>query len=1030
MTTNITPQPTIHPLTPWTAADYAPMVTFSGAGKLAASGVAPLVALARGYETLELLQVADFAKHHSLGSSNSKQHSQVLAATRRGDVMVLHWYRADQVATAHTAGLTPVSSSLQLRPDIPRENPTTGKLVKYENLTGSQSVIDTNPATPAEWYTSSPKLLITEGVLKGDSALTALLRANGVTDEQLSVKGRVSREEAINRLHAIMMGIPQSKQVTILSFVGVGNWKGNDVWVSLKLSGRQLLLAFDGDIDSNWNVWSQANNLWGFAAGRKAHLKLVDLSVDADGEMVELLADTGAAKPEKVGIDDFLVRHGSWDDLLTRIKDELPDAPARSRYDVPVGTWQVSEDGASVQEYLAGPPDASGHPGPARWKVQVNIGGRVVAVETHRAPTEEEVETAHFDENINPADIATADTCRIELKWIQDDGTLASGEVTGPATLLMYPPSEWDKRHATIPKSLLLHPEWPPRRGSDWLSAIKANNEIPAEQNVAWSTMGWVPVQNSEVCAFISGRTVIASTDASRLRTIAGVNEVVLPGSAKFSLPDITGQVMSEEWKTQVRQDLATLYEHYIDLKPWTNIDIAAVVMAAGLRPAIPVRCTTNLYVQGPPGQGKSWTVAQILAFHQARKTWSNKMLPGSMKDTGTSIEQAIAQTNIWVMDDLAPSPDRRQNDLEQSKIGDIIRSVHNGSSKRRSGTELKAREVFTPRALMITTAENEHTINSVRDRSVILNLDKGSLRNYEIEFGGQPARTPVEIMNDFRDNNRAPGRLMRASVQAMQYMAVLNGWEVLLEQITKIKKDFEVVAREVISQAKVDGKSDSRHVEMAVDLMLGLAPLNILADMVGDDRFLNLFEPTTADNLPERIARVLSVSFQSQGESTPGRAILAAISNLLSAGRGHILNASDPTIAPLTGDHAGSNRALGWQADSQGNFRPLGISIGVLTAAGKNDPVDLIMLDPTVAFDLAQRYSSRTLPPGSSAKMVWLALWSEGLVHPVFFKRGLDTDGRATKIYIVDGRKRSGIPVHLDSIIGAESHPGVGLKA
>lgn len=1030
MTTYNPPQPIAHPLTPWTAADYAPMVTFSGAGKLASSGVAPLVALARGYETLEQSQVGEFAKHHSLGSSNSKQHSQVLAATRRGDVMVLHWYRADQVAAAHAAGLTPVSSSLQLRPDFPRENPTTGKLVKYENLTGSQSVIDTNPATPAEWYTSSPSLLITEGVLKGDSALTALLRANGVSDDDLTVTGRISRTDAIARLHGLMLSVPESKRVTILSFVGVGNWKGNDVWVSLNLSGRQLLLAFDGDIDSNWNVWSQANNLWGFAAGRNAHVKLVDLSVDTDGELVELLANNSSAKPEKVGIDDFLTRHRCWDDILTRIKDELPDAPSRSRYDAPVGTFAVSEDGTSVQEYIAGPPDAAGRPGPAYWKVQVNIGGRVVAVETHRAPTDQEVETAHFDDNINPADIATADTCRIELKWIQDDGTPGIAEVTGPATLLMYPPSEWDKKHAMLPKNLLLHSEWPPRKGHEWLSAIKGNNEIPVEQNVAWSTMGWVPVENSAVCAFISGRTVIASTEADRLRTIAGVNEVVLPGSSKFSLPDITGEVMSEKWKAQVRQDLASLYDHYITLAPWTNIDIAAVVMAAGLRPAVPVRCTTNLYVQGPPGQGKSWTVAQILAFHQARKTWSNKMLPGSMKDTGTSIEQAIAQTNIWVMDDLAPSPDKRQNDVEQSKIGDIIRSVHNGSSKRRSGTELRAREVFTPRALMITTAENEHTINSVRDRSVILNLDTTSLRNDDVEFDGQPARSPVDIMNEFRDNNRAPGRLMRASVQAMQHVAVQNGWEALLEEVEQLRKMFEISARDVISQVKVDGKSNTRHVDMAVDLMLGLVPLNILAQMVEDDRFLTMFEPETEDNLPDRIARVLSVSFQSQGESTPGKAVLAAISSLLSAGRAHILSANDPTLAPLDGDHAGSNRALGWQADAQGNFRPLGIAIGNLTAAKKNTPLDLIMLDPTVAFDLAQRHSPRSLPPGSSAKMVWLSLWTEELVHPVFLKRGRDADNRAAKSFSVDGHKRAGIPVHLDSLIGSTTPPEVGATA
>jgi hypothetical protein len=87
-------------------------------------------------------------------------------------------------------------------------------------------------------------------------------------------------------------------------------------------------------------------------------------------------------------------------------------------------------------------------------------------------------------------------------------------------------------------------------------------------------------------------------------------------------------------------------------------------------------------------------------------------------------------------------------------------------------------------------------------------------------------------------------------------------------------------------------------------------------------------------------------------------------------------------------------------------------------------------MLDPTVAFDLAQRHFPRSLPPGSSATMVWRSLWTEGLIHPVFLKRGPDGDNRAAKSYFVDGRKRAGIPVHLDSIIGSETHPEAGSKA
>lgn len=1001
----MTTQTSTHPLTPWEPDDYAPLVTFTGARKLAASGVAPLVALARGYETLENSQVRDFAKHHQLGSANSRAHSQVLGATKEGEAMVLHWYRADLNAQMHESGLFPASSSMQLRPSHPRTNPGTGKIVKYENLAGSESVIDTNPGTPAEWFTSSPRLLITEGVLKGDAALTALLRANGVGDDELNPQGRMSRTDAVTRLRELMMKVPAHNRVTILSFVGVGNWKNNDVWVSLRLADRELLLAFDGDIDSNWNVWSQANNLWGFARGRKANVKLVDLSVDLDGELLELTS--GSAKTDKVGIDDFLARHGDWNDILDRLRLELPDAPARSRDDVPTGTWKVSEDGTSVQEFTAGAVGFDGKPGPGQWELRYNIGGRVVTVETHRAPTDLEIETARFGEGVDEAEASAMTTCRIELKWINDDDTPAQAVVTGPSTILMYPPSEWDKKKAVIPQNLLLHSEWPPRKGLEWLSAIKDNKEIPVAENVSWTTMGWVPVENSTVCSFISGRTVISPSKHDQDRTLPGVGETALPGAAKFSLPSIPGDILSDEWKTQVRADLNNLFKHYIELAPWNDINVAGVVMAAGLRPSVPVACTTCLWVQGPPGQGKSWTVAQILAFHQARKTWTNKSLPGSMKDTNASVEQALSQTNIWVMDDLAPSADAKQSALEMAKSGDIIRNVHNRTAKRRSGTELRAREVFTPRALLIATAENEHSINSVRDRTIILNLDKNSLRD-----------GVVETMNDFRDHSGTPGRLMTASVQAMQHLAVLNGWTEMIEQVEVLKGNFAAAARETIAEAKVEGKSDQRHVEMAVDLMLGLAPLHILAEMVGATEILALFNPEDESNLPQRIAKIVMAGFATQGEATPGRATLDAIRHALLTGRAHLLNASDPNTPPISGDHAGTNRLLGWQQDGQDKFRPAGVAIGYITAAAGDTAVDVVMFDHKAAFEIASRWSPALLPPGTAASTSFGSLWNEGLIHPHYASRGRD-GSRVNKMFRVDGRPMRGVPVHLDTLLG-----------
>lgn len=1034
MTTQTAPP---HPLTPWTPDDYAPRVTFSGAHKLAASGVAPLVAAARGYQTLENDGVPSFAKKHGVGSSNTKKYAQIHRLTQYTDALVLFWYQADQVAFAQTNGQLPIFTTMQLRPGQPRLN-SAGKFAKYENMAGSDSVIDLNPATPAEWSKTSPRVLMTEGVIKGDSALTALLRANGVGEEELLSKG-LGRDAAISKLHDIMLRVPQVNRVTILSLIGVGNWKGNDVWVGLSLADRELLLAFDGDVATNWHVWHQANNLWDFAAGRKAVVKLVDLSLSMDDELRDLLGDSGRTVPmsalpdgppalaAKVGLDDFLAAHGTWEDVLTRLRPELPESPPRQRNAADAGTWRVAVDNNSVQAFLPGPSGVDGKPGPLEWKVQVYIGGRVIAVETHRAPSSLEVKTGRFGAGLDEEDIPARSTCRIELQWLKEDLTVERAVVTGPATLLMYPPADWDKMKADIPNNLLLHPEWPPRRaGSQWLAAIKDNVDIPVEQNVSWSRMGWVPVEGSQVCSFISGRTVISPNEEDKVKTVAGVTDVVLPGASDFGLPKTVPDVMTPEWVRQVRADLTALREHYIELAPWTDVNVAAVVMAAGMRPSVPTPCTTAIWVQGPPGQGKSWTVAQMLSFHQAHACWTNKKLPGSMKDTATGVEQAIAQTNIWVMDDLAPSPDKRTNDLEQAKIGDLVRSVHNKSSKRRSGIDLKAREVFVPHALLIVTAENAHTINSVRDRTVILNLDKASLRSDDARMK----------MDNFRDNSRAPGRLLAAAVRVFQHFATLNGWDAMLNGIEggqsddggedgtptenpSIRGTYTAVASKVMAAVKVSGKSDARHVEMAVDLMLGLAPLELLARMVEDKEMLALMDTDREDCLPARVAAVLSSSFQSQGEATPGLSIIEAIRNMLAAGNAHILNASDPALPPLANTPMSSNRALGWQVDGQDKLRPQGVAIGHLTAAKVGGDMDVVMLNPTNAFDQAQRRYPVALPAGTSAATSFGSLWNERLIHPHYLAIGRD-GARVGKVFRIDGRSTRSVPIHIDLILGA----------
>lgn len=1005
MTTYLNDQTPVQPqarLTPWSAAHYAPMVTGIGAAKLASSGVAPLVAFARGYETVEPEQVRSFAKHHELGAANTKQHRQLAIVASRGSALVIPWFRADQVASAHTAGGTPAQTTLQLRPGQPQENPATGKLAKYVNLTGSESVIDTNPGTPAEWFTSSPRILITEGVLKGDSALTALLRANGVTDEELEVPRNANVTTAIQSLHALMLRVPPMHRVTILSFVGVGNWKGNDVWVSLKLRSRELLLAFDGDIATNYNVWMQANSLWAFAKTRDAVIKLVDLNV-ADTNFAEPGDETDTAT--KIGLDDYLTLHGDWPALLTRLGSFLPEMPEPTEVNLPLGTWKVADDGNSVSEYTTGPAGIDGRPGRPSWQVRTKIGGRVAYVDTHRGPTEQESRTAVFGAGLEFGDVPAYSSCSIELQWINEWGAQEKATVTGPAAILGYPPAEWHRRNAELPNNLLLNPEWPPAKGASWLSAIKDNNVVPPVHRVSWATMGWVPSSVSPVCSFISGRTIVVLDPADRGHTLAGVTETVLADSSGFSLPD-TAPVMTEEWKRQVTQDLDTLLEFYIVNSPWSDPQVAAVVLAAAFRPTVPLHCSVAILAQGPPGGGKSETMAQILAFHQEEPRWHNKKLPGSTKDTAASVELALSRANIWVVDDLAPSPSHSQSDGEQAKLGDIIRSVHNGGSKRRAGPDMKAAEVFKPRALLLITAENEMGIHSVRDRLIILRIDKKSFVSERIE-----------LMPMFHEESRAPGRLTAACVQILQHMASETSWESMVSGLKDIQNEYRAVAKTLMNEgARTPGP---RHVQMAAELAVGFAPLKFLAEAVGHSAMSALLDTSVGGSLPELIARITQVSHQAQKEVTPGRALLDSIRNLLDAGYGHILDASDASSPPGVNGTAEINVKLGWKPDALGVLRPQGPSIGYLTAATTKSPFDVLMLHTDNAFIEAQKRYRAALPPGTAAKSAWEAVWTEGLVHPHYLALGKEEGTRINRAFYIDGHQQRGVPVHLNDIIG-----------
>jgi hypothetical protein len=980
----------------WHARDYrSPM---PAAGMLSEAGVAPLVALARGYRALTGEEAPAFGKEHCIGRTTTLVFRKLTRLTAREDVTTVPWYRADHRASNWATGDSRAASAIQIIPVSPLIDATTGRIRKSEVLHGNPGTLDAHPAIPREWFTEAPSVVVLPDVLMADCALTAMLRSEGRTVDELSVRDGELESQALVRLAAYLMRVEPSTRMLMLALAPEFTQR-NRSFGAMPLAGRRLILAVDAHVDADWKAWRHIQSLRNEAMNGRADVSVLD----------------HGAIPSSVQAADGTPRLASffantpWTTVLGRASAHFPVPPAKQERDFEIGDWVVDPDGDGVTEYVQRL-NASGEAVELVSKVRSRIGGRVESIETHRSPTDREIETARTGEDVDDSAVGIR-TCRVLLWWTADDGTTATATVRGPAAILGEKPHDWHRFGAQIPANLLLNSHWPPPRltGAKWLKAVKANNAHPAREQIRWLTMGWVPVQGADVCAFISGKTVLALSDEARESTLAGVSEVVLPGSSGFSLPETLEQFGSEAWSERVRQDLSALIDNLVLKSPWSDPNLAALIIGSALRSTVPIPSRTSLYFQGPPGHGKSDSAAFVMMFHQARAHWTGKNLPGSMKDTATAGEQAIAQTNVWVIDDLAPSPDHQDYKHQQVRAGELIRSVHNGAGKRRSGVDLRAREVFQPRSMLIFTAENALTIQSVRDRTITVHFDHASLYSEN-----------VRSAHDYRQFDRGPARITVACVQAIQNLASEISWAGLQAHLDGMRRSYTKVATRELSRENPHARVITRHVEMAVDVMMGFAPLALVSALVGDEDAAALFGIKTSAGLPTRVARLVANSFSSAAEMTPGSNTVHALRAVLSARHGYIENATDPGKPPLpASDNA--NSALGWISQGDGIWQPRAnaVAVGHLISARSGLAEDVILFDLSNSFNLVQKHHPGLIPAGTSAKSVFGSLWAEGLVHEHFRKRGPEAGRQTVNIF----RKLNfkGVPVHLESILSEE---------
>jgi hypothetical protein len=992
----------------WKAVDYATTITGSGADKLADSGVAPLVAAARGYLRLDASNWAVESKTMQV-KANSKQgrrlRDTIQAANRDG--MQMPWYSVADIQIAHRDGTKAAPFTYQVRPAVPELNEH-GKPIKYEFISSVGTPLDVHPATPVDWIDNTPVVMFAEGMLKGDSALSAYLHANGVSYDELRSAG-VTNPAA--KLRELLEAIPAENRILIVSIAGIWNTHQNPIdWREIKLKDREGWIAFDADTGINPHVHAAAFKL---SEALKTKSKMEPVKF-----LAPLIPSDDDGTLAKAGVDDYLAKHGTWEMLLKGLQSKLPDAPPRSENEFD-GAVRVSKDGYSVEECKALHDGPGGSIGNYVWSKVVDLGGRISSLEAVRQPTEDEMRKGIFDPRAGVHDAADS-MVEIEVAW-ETGGTEHKAVIQGPETILHYAPADWVRQKAIIPTELLRHPSWPPRaaKGEAWLSAVKAHRSAETTQRTSWEQMGWVPVDGGEPVFLIGDQIVGEMPDGA---AVCGIDERDVPTMPMFGVGDmLEGDLDDPEYRDMVRKDFRDVIDAYITSGAWTEKGTAALVLGAALRPVIPLRPRATVFLWGPKGKGKSWTAKTMMYFWARRRANWQDQLPGSAKDTVAYIEHCVARTPIWVVDDLAPSPVKRQAESEDGKLADLTRSIFNNATKGRMNADMSSRKVNKPIAQLVITAENELTTPSAKERLIPAYLGHGKL---------SPSKEPTTRLNTMSKEDGTQARFTSHLIRYVRHKATTTpgGWEAYYGRLEDMRSTIQGQAEKIMSRMGATAGSLERTSSLAADILITFEVLNLFARELDMEReFTKIFH--IKDGIGMDLITLVCNAHVENLRSSPGTSLVRALSALLASGGAHVISADDPTRPPVEGtdeNESMTNHRLGWSVgSSEGALKPNGPVIGtVVTKGGQR----IILFDKETAFYKAQDAFSNLIQHGQGTASAWASIWDEGL-SPAGIKREANRSGTLlTTIRVALGKdasaklrsRISGVPISVETILNA----------
>ncbi len=187
-------------------------------------------------------------------------------------------------------------------------------------------------------------------------------------------------------------------------------------------------------------------------------------------------------------------------------------------------------------------------------------------------------------------------------------------------------------------------------------------------------------------------------------------------GLEGFTLPE---PPTGDELRQAVRASLDTL--------SLTPDAVSVPILGAGYR-AVLGDVDFGLHLAGMTGQGKS-QLAAIMQQHFG-PTLDAHHLPGSWSSTANALEGlAFAGKDVLVaVDDFAPEGSRHDIDRYHATAARLLRAQGNGSARGRMRADGSLRPDKPPRGMILSTGEDIPKGQSIKARTLILELEPGAL--------------------------------------------------------------------------------------------------------------------------------------------------------------------------------------------------------------------------------------------------------------------------------------------------------------